>query len=280
YVPADARGNGMRIRNLAEYLMMAAMSALLFGLAGAEVLSAAGQFWLVAVVALVAALVAWAALYREVIELFLEWLFVPLYRIRGHGAVEQLPQRGPLLVVANHAAWFDPIWLAKVLPRRVRPMMTSAFYDLPGLKWLMKNVAHAIRVQYSTFRREAPELQEAIRALDAGECVVIFPEGSLRKTEEKPLRRFGQGVYHILSERPNTPVVLCWIEGNWKSFFSYFQGPPTKNKRLDFWRRIDVAVGQAERLDPAVLTDHRTTRTYLEQRCREMRGVLGLEVPK
>ena len=62
YVPADARGNGMAIRNLAEYLMMAAMSALLFGLAGAEVLSAAGQFWLVAVVALVAALVAWVAL--------------------------------------------------------------------------------------------------------------------------------------------------------------------------------------------------------------------------
>ena len=75
-------------------------------------------------------------------------------------------------------------------------------------------------------------------------------------------------------------MVVCWIEGNWGSFFSYFKGPPTKNKRLDFWRRIDVAVGQAERLDPAVLTDHRTTRTYLEQRCLEMRGVLGLEVPK
>jgi hypothetical protein len=33
-------------------------------------------------------------------------------------------------------------------------------------------------------------------------------------------------------------------------------------------------------LDPAMLADHKTTRAFLEQCCREMRGVLGLEVPK
>ena len=38
-----------------------------------------------------------------------------------------------LLVVANHAAWFDPLWLAKVLPRFVTPMMTSAFFSTLSL---------------------------------------------------------------------------------------------------------------------------------------------------
>ena len=61
---------------------------------------------------------------------------------------------GPLLVVANHAAWLDTLWLAKVLPRRLTPMMTSVFYDLPGMRFLMRHVAGAIRVQASTFRRE------------------------------------------------------------------------------------------------------------------------------
>ena len=143
-----------------------------------------------------------------------------------------------------------------------------------------EGLARAIRVQYSTFRREAPELQEAIGALDDGEVVVIFPEASLRKSEDRPLRRFGQGVWHILSERPQTPVVVCWIEGNWRSFFSYFRGPPTKNKRMDIWRHIDIAIGEPMLLDPAMLADHKTTRAFLEQCCREMRGVLGLEVPK
>jgi 1-acyl-sn-glycerol-3-phosphate acyltransferase len=281
YLPADARGNGMAVRNLTDYLGMTAVSGLLFVLARNQLVSATGQLWVVTALAALAAAVAWAALYREVIEQLLEFVLWPLYRVKIHGpGAYTFPLRGPILVVANHAAWFDPLWLAKSLPRSLRPMMTSTFYDLPGLKFLMKRVARAIRVQFSTFRREAPELQEAIQALDQGECVVIFPEGSLRKKEERPLRHFGQGVYHILSQRPNTPVVVCWIEGNWGSFFSYWHGPPTKNKKMDFWRHIDIVADEARPVDPALLSDHRTTRTYLEQRCRELRGVLGLEVPR
>jgi 1-acyl-sn-glycerol-3-phosphate acyltransferase len=281
YLPADARGNGMAIRNLCDYVMMTAISVLLFGLASKQVLSATGQMWLVAILAAVAALVAWRVLYREVVEQIMEILLAPLYRVKGHGrGLDVLPLRGPLLVVANHSAWCDPIWIAKVLPRSLHPMMTSDFYDLPFMRWLMKNVARAIRVQSSTFRREAPELQEAIAALDAGESVLIFPEGSLRKNQQRPLRHFGQGVWHILSQRPQTPVAVCWIEGGWGCFFSYWKGHPTKNKRMDFWRHIDVAVGEAHCLDAATLADLKSTRAYLERKCREMRGVLGLEVPK
>ena len=53
-----------------------------------------------------------------------------------------------------------------------------------------------------------------------------------------PLSQFGQGVWHILHERPDTPVVVCWIEGGWGCYFSYYNGPPTVNKRFDWWRRI------------------------------------------
>src|SRR5205807_6869638 len=99
----------------------------------------------------------------------LEIMLWPLYRIRGHGpGLEHFPPRGPVLVVANHSAWLDPIWLAKVLPRRLLPMMTSVFYDLPVMRWLMVHVAQAIRVQASTYRREAPELEIAIAELDRG----------------------------------------------------------------------------------------------------------------
>jgi 1-acyl-sn-glycerol-3-phosphate acyltransferase len=281
YLPADARGNGMAVRNLADYLAMTAISGTLFTLARLEVIDPTGQLWLIVALATLAALIVWCFLYRETIEQLLELALWPFYRVRAYGpGLDDFPYRGPLLVVANHAAWLDPLWLAKILPRRLTPMMTSAFYDLPGLKWLMKNVAGAIRVQASTYRREAPELQLAIEALDDGGCVVLFPEGSLRRKEERPLRRFGQGAWHILSERPRTPVVVCWIEGGWESFFSYFRGPPTKNKRMDRWRHIDVAVGEARPLPAEVLAEHRTTRAYLEQRCRELRGVLGLEVPR
>jgi 1-acyl-sn-glycerol-3-phosphate acyltransferase len=155
-------------------------------------------------------------------------------------------------------------------------MMTSAFYDLPGLKWLMVYVVGAIRVQDSNFRREAPELNIAIKALDRGQCVVIFPEGRLRRDEGTLLRQFGQGVWHILSQRPKTPVVVCWIEGGWGSFMSYFNGPPMKNKSMDWWRSIKIAVTNPQTLTADVLADDRITRTYLMQQCLAARKILGL----
>jgi 1-acyl-sn-glycerol-3-phosphate acyltransferase len=277
-LPADARGNGMAVRNLADYLAIAVTAGSLFLLVRAGMLSVTGQFWLIAVFAGAGVAVSWRLWFRELMEQLLEILIWPLYRIRARGpGLEHFPPQGPALVIANHSAWLDPMWLAKVLPRRLIPMMTSVFYDLPVIRWLMIHVAQAIRVQASTFRREAPELDLAIAALDRGECVVIFPEGAMRRREDLPLRQFGQGVWHILSERPTTPVIICWIEGGWGSFFSYFNGKPAKNKRFDFRRRIEVAVGPSRMLDPDLLKDQRETRSYLMRECLATRRYLGLE---
>jgi 1-acyl-sn-glycerol-3-phosphate acyltransferase len=225
----------------------------------------------------VAACVAWVLYTRPVFELFLEPLIWPLYRIRGYGlGVARFPRHGPVLVVANHAAWLDPLFLAKVLPRPITPMMISVFFDKPVLRWLMVHVVRAIRVEQSAYRREAPELEEAVRRLDRGEMVVIFPEGRMRRDEEHPLRQFGQGVWHILSQRPETPVVTCWIEGNWGCYFSYFNGPPTKSKKWDWRRRIDVAVSEPRLVDPTMLADQRATRTELMQWVLDTRRLLGL----
>jgi 1-acyl-sn-glycerol-3-phosphate acyltransferase len=280
-LPADARGNGMAVRNFTDYVLITGMSMLMFALARLEILSATGQLWLVALLAAVGAVVSWRKLFRESAEQLLEILIWPFYRIRAHGpGLEKFPRFGPVLVVANHSAWFDPIWQAKVLPRRLIALLTSQFYDLPPLRWLMKHVVRAIRIQASTYRREVPELKKVIATLDQGEAVVIFPEGALRKKEEQFLRLFGQGVWLILKERPQTPVVVCWIEGGWGSYFSYFKGPPTKNKRMDFWRHIDIAVTEPQLLSPELLADQRATRAYLMQECANARKHLGLEVPQ
>jgi 1-acyl-sn-glycerol-3-phosphate acyltransferase len=277
-LPADARGNGMAVRNFADYVLMTLVSAALFGLARSGRLDAAGQLWLLALLGTAGMLVSWWALYINTLEQVLEFILWPLYRIHARGpSADAIPQRGPLLVLANHSAWMDPFWLGKVVPRRIVPMMTSLFYDLPVLSFLMRHVVQAIRVQAANYRREVPELDEAIAALDRGLCVVVFPEGSMRRKEAVELRQFGQGVWHILRARPQTPVVVCWIEGGWGSYCSYRHGPPTKNKRLDFWRRIDIAVNEPLLLDAALLEDQRATRSYLMQQCLEARRLLGLE---
>lgn len=275
-VPPDARGNAMAVRNFADNVVIAAMSFTLFALAQWAGWDPAAQLVLVAALAAVLALSSWWFLRREVIELLMEGVFLAMYRIRAHGPGRaSVPLRGPVLVVANHACWMDPMLLGKVVPRTVIPMMTSNFFDLPGIRWLMVHLARAIRVEASAFRREVPELDEAIRRLDEGRCVVIFPEGGMRRKEEMPLRHFGQGVWRILRDRPQTPVVVCWIEGNWGSYFSYKNGPPTKNKKLDLRRRIDIVMGEPHTLSPELLEDHQATRGRLMRECLALREILG-----
>jgi 1-acyl-sn-glycerol-3-phosphate acyltransferase len=280
-VPADARGNATAVMNLTIYVLTTALALLVAGLAGGGLLAAPlAQLGFLVLLAAVGTILAWRLLFSHALELACEWVLTPMYRVRGYGpGANSIPATGPLLIVANHSAYLDPFWVSKLSPRLPAPMMTSVFYDRPIIRWLMVHVVHAIRVPSTSFRREAPELREAIEVLRRGGCLLVFPEAMLRRKEDQLLRHFGQGVWHILREVPQTPVVICWIEGGWGSFSSYCNGPPMQDKRLDWARRIDIGVAEPQVLAPSLLADQRSTRAYLMRACLECRRYLGLEVP-
>lgn len=230
-----------------------------------------------AVLAGVLAAFSWYWFFRPWFELTCEPVIWWMYKIKGAGpGVNGLPPTGPCLVIANHASWLDPLFLVKVLTRRTTPMMTAKFYDKRVIGWLVRRFG-VIRVPDKHARQEAPEIHEAIAALDRGECVVIFPEGFLRRTEEKPLKRFGRGVWQILKERPTTPVFAVWIEGSWGSYCSHAGGPPTQGKKRDRRRPIGVAVSAAVTVPADELANHLRTRIHLMNEVLAARTHLGLE---
>jgi 1-acyl-sn-glycerol-3-phosphate acyltransferase len=280
-VPADARGNAMSVMNFAIYFCTTVLSLLMAWLSKTPWLNSPGaQLGFLAVPAFLGALLAWRLLYPAAIEQVVEIMLLPIYRFHLHGPGKgKIPMQGPLLIVANHSAYMDPFWVAKVVQRRVTPMMTSLFYDLPFVHWMMVHVVGAIRVPHSTFRREAPELRDAVEVLRQAGCVLLFPEGRLRRTTEQLISPFGQGIWHILKEMPETPVVVCWIEGGWGSFTSYKGGPPMKNKRPRLWRHINLAFAEPQVLPAELLADRDALRAYLMRACLECRRYLGLEVP-
>jgi 1-acyl-sn-glycerol-3-phosphate acyltransferase len=238
-------------------------------------------FWLTPAagfIGLAVAALVWWLFRRPVVELLFKLLSLPFYRVRAVGpGARAVPARGPCLVIANHSAYLDPLFLANFVPRPVAPMMTSLFYDKPGIRHLMRFVfTDTIRVPEAAMKRDTTEIAAAVAALDAGKCVVLFPEGYLRRREDQPLRRFGRGVWEILRARPETPVVACWIEGNWGDFFSYKGGPPTRNKRLALLRRISIGVLPPERVPADLLADHHATRFHLMNVVASARQPLGL----
>ncbi|HEY2786411.1 MAG TPA: lysophospholipid acyltransferase family protein [Fimbriiglobus sp.] len=228
------------------------------------------------IVAGVTAFVSLAAFVRPLFECFFEIPTRVCYRIRARGpGIPAFPARGPVLVIANHSSYMDPLFLAGDVPRPISPMMTSKFYDRPLFYPFVRFVFGVIRVPDKAVRREAPELAQAVAALDRGKCLVIFPEGFLQRKADQPLRRFGRGVVEILKARPETPVVAAWIEGAWGSFFSYANGPPAKGKRPDFRRPIDVGYSAPFTVPKDLLSDHWATRYFLMNKVGEARGLVG-----
>lgn len=217
----------------------------------------------------------WLRLFRFTFELFIEFLTRIGYKIVSHGE-NNIPLSGPVLIVANHACWWDPLFLAAIVPRPITPMMTASFHDIWFLKPIMKHAIGVVRVPESTARREAPEIHQAIAALDNGQCVVLFPEGYLRRKEDVPLRRFARGVHEILKARPNTRVVACWVEGAWGSWCSWKGGPPAKGKRVDLRRKIDIGVAAPIKVPATVLENHLATRVFLMNAVNAARPLTGV----
>ena len=216
---------------------------------------------------------------RPIVEILLEIPMRMAYRFRASGpGLGQIPRQGPCIVIANHGAYLDPLFLAGIVDRPITPMMTAKFFDRPIIRPLMRYIFDTIRVPEVAMKRDTTEVAEAIAALDAGKCLVVFPEGWLRRKEDQPLRRFGRGIWQILSARPEVPVVPCWIEGGWGSYFSYKDGPPGVNKPWDLRHPIAVGVSSPVRVPLEILQDHMGTRRYLMQAVLAARSHLGLPV--
>ena len=232
----------------------------------------AGYFVLAAALALV--VWSWARLFRPVFEITCEPLVWVMYAIRRRGpGLETVPRTGPCLIIANHACWLDPLFLAKVIPRPITPMMTAAFYDLPVLRRLMVAFG-VIRVPEKAMKKQTPEIDAALAALDRGECVVIFPEGYLRRTEERPRADSGRGVADL--QAAGHAGVRVLDRGAWGSYMSYYNGRPTKNKKRDFRRPIAIAVSEPITVPAEVRADHMRTRLHLMNLVAAARAHLGL----
>jgi 1-acyl-sn-glycerol-3-phosphate acyltransferase len=145
-----------------------------------------------------------------------ELLYDKYWRVRVEGA-EFLPP-GPCLLVANHAGALplDGPVLHLAL-RRERP-------ELPDARWLLEDqVFHAPFVGVLANRigavRASPE--NALRLLDEGRPLVVFPEGfhGLSKpfAERYQLRRFGRGGYVKIALRAKVPVLPVAIIGGEES---------------------------------------------------------------
>jgi 1-acyl-sn-glycerol-3-phosphate acyltransferase len=178
-------------------------------------------------------------LVPEFLMRFLIWVLVnTLYRIEVRG-LENIPEKGPAILVCNHVSFMDALVIGGSVRRPVRFVMDHGIFKIPVLGFIFRT-ARAIPI--APAREDATALQKAFDRIDAeladGEVVCIFPEGKL--TRDGEMSEFKKGVEKILERRP-VPVVPMALRGLWGSFFSHRDGKPAMTQPPKrFWSRIEL----------------------------------------
>ncbi len=174
---------------------------------------------------------------------------------------ERLPKDGPHVVIANHNSHLDTMVLMSLMPLRLlwrtRPV-AAADYFLANrwLSWFSRNVLDIIPVQRRGRAGQAHPLQGCFDALDAGNILILFPEGSRGRPEQmQPLKR---GISHLLRDYPQVGVTPVLLRGLGRAL--------PKGEALLVPVNCDVAVGEVLYLEG----DEDAFMTAIEERFRQL----------
>ncbi|MGV0850498.1 lysophospholipid acyltransferase family protein [Mycolicibacterium phlei] len=151
-----------------------------------------------------------------------EAIFLPLLRVLFNNwfrvevsGIENLPESGAALVVANHAGVlpFDGLMASVAVHdhhpahRNLRLLAADLVFDLPGVGQAARKAGHTMACT-----------ADAHRLLAAGELTAVFPEGykGLGKhfKDRYKLQRFGRGGFVSAALRTKAPIVPCSIVGS------------------------------------------------------------------
>jgi acyl-[acyl-carrier-protein]-phospholipid O-acyltransferase / long-chain-fatty-acid--[acyl-carrier-protein] ligase len=142
------------------------------------------------------------------------------YRVHAEG-VDNVPRTGGVLLIPNHVTWLDGILLSLACPRKVRFVVFADYVHHPWLNWLLVTFQSVPIKSHGGPKALVQSLKAVREALESGECVCVFAEGTLTRTGQ--LQPFQPGFLKMLPNE-TTPIVPVFMLGLWGSIFSYRGG--------------------------------------------------------
>jgi 1-acyl-sn-glycerol-3-phosphate acyltransferase len=130
---------------------------------------------------------------------------------RVHGA-ENVPAQDPFLLVANHDSHLDTPLLLSLFPgsrlARIRPVAAADYWGSGLKRFVAERFFRVLPIA-----RRGQEAGEAVarmeEALDAGESLILFPEGT--RGDPEVLQPFRSGAARLAAARPQVPVVPVYL---------------------------------------------------------------------
>ena len=137
----------------------------------------------------------------------LVWLVARAYFAVRFEGVAHIPLEGPLIIAPNHVSYADPPLVSIPVRRPVYYMAWRRLFEVPGLGWLIRRLrAFPVEVDMADTRAT----RETVRLLQAGEAVMIFPEGG--RSPDGRLQPFRPGAFRLAASL-GVPVLPVTIVG-------------------------------------------------------------------
>ena len=139
------------------------------------------------------------------------WPWLRLGMRWGIEGDDNIPRQGPVLLVSNHVSYLDPLIAGFVALRKGRRARFLAKQELfrPPLGLALRAMGQIPVARGTDTASDA--LARAVDALEKGECVVVFPEGTISHETFEPMA-FKTGVARLM-QRTGVPAVPMAIWG-------------------------------------------------------------------
>ena len=151
---------------------------------------------------------------------------------RDWRGAEHLPASGGFIAAANHMTNVDPLTLAHYLYDNgfaPRILAKSSLFAVPVLAPVLRATGQI--AVYRNTSMAGQSLDEAVRALRAGECIAVFPEGTLTRDPGlwPMVGKTGVARLALTTRVPVIPIAQWGAQnllGRYSKFFKPF--PPKK----------------------------------------------------
>lgn len=128
----------------------------------------------------------------------------------------KLPLTGPAIIAATHNSHLDTMVLLSLYPlskvHKLRPVAAADYFlSNPVMAWFSLNVIGIIPICRSNEVKKEALFADCHEALDRGDILLLFPEGT--RGEPEKTGKLKKGIYHLVKDRLDTPIIPVVTHG-------------------------------------------------------------------
>jgi 1-acyl-sn-glycerol-3-phosphate acyltransferase len=154
------------------------------------------------------------------------------FSFRSEGS-HHMPRQGPVLVIANHESFLDPLAVGLAVRRRIHYLARKTLFTHPRFGNFLRSVG-CVPVDQEGIAKEG--IRTCIDLLHADKAILVFPEGE--RTPTGQMLPFKPGIGLVMKKAP-VPIVPVGVAGAYEAYPRDQTAP-----RLSplFWRPTGAAV--------------------------------------